>query len=112
MAEQIKTDGVAIHLPSEIIQRHQEGRREQVSIFFDIPFVAVAGLDIIVSALKPVLLVAMQEVMAKLMGDGESLAAIGTDGTIIDNQPLRSRFVCCKHPFKTIEVFSLDLVDR
>ena len=112
MSEQIKTDGLAIHLPSEIIQWHQEGRREQVRIFFDIPLVAVAGLDVIVAALKYVLLVAMQQVMAKLMGDGESLAALRADGTVIDDQPLRPRLVCRKHPFKTIEVLSQDLVDR
>ena len=110
--EQIEADGLPVHLPPEVIQRHEQRRGKPVGLGLDIPPGALPRLDVGVAAFEPLLLVAVQQVVTELVGDGEALAAFGAHRAVVEDQPLGARLVRDQHPLEILQGFALHLVDR
>lgn len=112
VAQQIETNRLTVHLPPEVVQRHQQGRGEQICLCLDVAFVVVARFDVAVAALEKVLLVTVKDVVTELMRNREALATLRRGGTVVEDQPLRPRLIGFQQTIETIEIFALDLVDR
>ena len=75
MAQQIKADRLAIHLASKVVQRHQQGRGKQIRLGFDVaPLLSPVSMSSVAAFEQEILLMAVQDVVAELMRDGEALS--------------------------------------